>query len=129
MCVYIYASVVVCECVSALLLCVPVYSSHLFLLVSVPVHVCMHRLMSLCVMVRMAQVTAGLRKALSTTRFRDAPIVPVAAAAGARPEGADAHAIANLTTGLVQALRRPRRTDDGHFLMAVDHWYACLCVA
>jgi translation elongation factor EF-Tu-like GTPase len=71
-------------------------------------------------------VTAGLKKALANTRFRDAPIVPVTAAAGARPEGADTTTVTNLTVALVQALRRPRRSDDGPFLMAVDHWYGAL---
>lgn len=74
-------------------------------------------------------MTNGLRKTLSGTKFRDAPIVPVSANVGAADILADPslpQETDNLTE-LVSVLRNsieiPRRSPKGDFLFAIDHCF------
>ncbi|RUS20128.1 hypothetical protein BC937DRAFT_86316 [Endogone sp. FLAS-F59071] len=76
------------------------------------------------------KMIAGLQKTLSTTKFRDAPILPISANVGA----VDVLNNTSLTPqvenidSLIQALRDtirvPERTSSGDFLFAIDHCFA-----
>lgn len=73
---------------------------------------------------------AGLQKTLSTTKFRDAPILPIAANVGAvdvlnNPSlTPQVENIDSLIQALRDTIRVPERASSGDFLFAIDHCFA-----
>ncbi|RUP51114.1 hypothetical protein BC936DRAFT_149771 [Jimgerdemannia flammicorona] len=80
--------------------------------------------------IKIKEMITGLRKTLSKTKFRDAPIVPISANIGAADIISNplltpkVENIDDLIRTLRETIRVPERTSSGNFLFAVDHCFA-----
>jgi len=70
------------------------------------------------------KMTKGLQKTLSTTRFANAPIVPVSGNVGGKEDGGETVGLDVLLDTLGKTIPVPKRSPEGDFLFAVDHCFA-----